>query len=146
MNCPKCHEHSTQVLDSRDCSDGIRRRRRCQQCNFRFTTYERVEAPLILVIKKNGDKERFDPEKIKRGVAIACKNRPVTTAQIESLVIEVEQKVYLSSKEEVSSQEIGMYVQEILQAIDQISYLRFTSVYQSFADLQQFEQEIHNIN
>lgn len=146
MVCPKCGHRETQVLDSRDSQECIRRRRGCLNCLFRFTTYERVEVPLVLVVKKNGDKERFNLEKIQRGVLIACKNRPITSAEIEALVEEVSHRVYFSGREEISSKEIGMNVQELLYELDQIAYLRFTSVYQSFANLKQFEQEIHNIH
>jgi transcriptional repressor NrdR len=98
----------------------------------------------VLVIKKSGDKEKFDPEKIKRGVRTSCKNRPITSAQIDDLVNEVAKRVYFSGQEEITSEEVGHLVQEELRKIDPVAYLRFTSVYQAFVDLEQFEQVIQN--
>ena len=146
MVCPKCREADSQVIDSRDGPDSIRRRRECLCCHFRYTTHEKIENPPVIVVKKTGDRQRFDLEKIRKGVATSCKNRPVTSAMIDNLVNEVAQKVYISGREEISSQEVGTYVKQSLQGVDPIAYLRFTSVYQAFADIQQFEQEIHNIN
>ena len=146
MVCPYCKHSDTQVLDSRDGPDGVRRRRECLKCKNRFTTYERTEVPQVIVIKKNGDKERFDQEKVRKGVKISCKNRPVTSAQIDNLVNEVTQRVIFSGKEEIDSKDIGTFVQTSLQELDPIAYLRFTSVYQAFANLNQFEQEINNIH
>lgn len=146
MVCPKCGHRETQVTDSRDGPGSIRRRRECLNCRYRFTTHEKVETPVVLVLKKNGDQERFDPEKIRRGVQISCKNRPVTSAQIDSLVEEVVSRIYFIGKEEISSKEIGGQVQELLYELDQVAYLRFISVYRAFTNLKQFEQEIHNIH
>ena len=144
MICPRCRERDTQVTDSRDGPDSIRRRRECLSCKYRFTTYERTEAPQVTVIKKDGDRQRFDPEKIRAGVRISCKNRPVTSSQIDSLVDEVSEKA--CCKEEITSQDIGQLVQDRLQELDPVAYLRFTSVYQSFADVKEFEKEIQHIN
>lgn len=146
MICPKCQTTESQVLDSRDGPDSIRRRRECLECKHRFTTHERIEIPSVLVIKKSGDKERFEPEKIRRGVRTSCKNRPVTSAQIDTLVSEVARTIYLTGKEEIDSKEIGAIVQELLQELDPVAYLRFISVYQSFTDVCEFEQAIHNIH
>jgi len=146
MVCPQCQNADTQVTDSRDGPECIRRRRECLNCKCRFTTYERLELPSILILKKSGDKEKFDSEKIRRGVKISCKNRPVTSAMIDDLVSTVAKRVYFNGKEELSSSEVGRYVQEELQRLDPIAYLRFTSVYRSFADIGQFEQEIQNIH
>lgn len=146
MVCPKCGHRETQVTDSRDGPESIRRRRECLNCRYRFTTHEKVETPVVLVLKKNGDQERFDPEKIRRGVHISCKNRPVTSAQVDSLVEEVASRIYFTGKEEISSKEIGGQVQELLYELDQVAYLRFISVYRAFTNLKQFEQEIHNIH
>lgn len=145
MECPACHHGDTQVLDSRDGPACVRRRRECLACKQRFTTYERVETPSLVVLKKNGDRQHFDPEKIRRGVQVACKSRPVTTAQIDDLVRGAEQQVAALKREEIASSEIGAIVKELLQEIDPVACLRFTSVYQAFADLRQFEQEIHNL-
>ena len=146
MICSKCKHSETQVIDSRDCPDGVRRRRECLQCKHRFTTYERTEFPVVIITKKSGDQERFDPEKIRKGVQLSCKNRPVTSIQIDALTQEVEQRVYLTGKEEVSSREIGVLVQELLHELDEVAYVRFTSVYQAFTSVREFTEEIHNIN
>ena len=146
MTCPQCKHTETQVIDSRDCPDGVRRRRACLECHCRFTTYERMEIPLVVVIKKNNDRERFDPDKIKKGVRLSCKNRPITTAHIERLVEEVTQRVYLLGKDEITSKEVGGIVQEFLQKLDEVAYMRFTSVHQAFASVGEFEREIHNIH
>lgn len=146
MVCPKCKTGESQVLDSRDGPDSVRRRRECLSCKYRFTTHERVEIPVVIVKKKNGDKEKFEPEKIRRGIRTSCKNRPVTTAQIDDLVSQASEQIYHSGKEEVSSAEIGHIVQELLKNTDQVAYLRFTSVYQSFPDLKAFEKAIHSIH
>lgn len=145
MLCPKCKSCETQVIDSRDSSEGIRRRRACQSCKYRFTTYERVEIVNITVVKKDGNRERFSPEKIRQGVVIACKNRPVSSVQIDTLVSDVEQQVYLSGKEEVRSQEIGDLVRAKLKELDEVAYVRFVSVYQAFSDLKQFTNTINTI-
>jgi len=144
MICPKCHDRETQVIDSRDGPDSVRRRRECLSCKYRFTTYERTETPQVTVIKKGGDRQRFDPEKVRAGVRTSCKNRPVTSSQIDTLVDEVSERA--CCKEEITSQEIGQLVQERLQELDPVAYLRFTSVYQEFANMSQFEAEIQSIN
>jgi transcriptional repressor NrdR len=145
MLCPKCHQPQSQVLDSREGPDSIRRRRECLACHYRFTTYERVELPTILVKKNNGNQEKFDPDKIYRGVRVSCKNRPVTSAQLDNLVNEVSQKIYFSGKTEISSRDIGNLVQDELKKIDQVAYLRFISVYQSFNKIEEFEKVIQKI-
>lgn len=142
MICPKCKHSESQVVDSRDCPEGVRRRRECLQCKHRFTTYERTENPHVTVLKKNGNQERFQPEKIRRSIVIACKNRPVSTVQIDGIVEEVEQRIYFSGDERVSSATIGEYVRELLQKTDQIAYIRFVSVYQSFSNVDQFSEAI----
>ena len=140
MICRMCKQGETQVIDSRDCPDGVRRRRECLGCKHRFTTYERSEQPQLIVIKKGGDRQRFDPEKVRRGIALACKNRPVSSAQIASLTEEVEQRVYLLGKEELTSHEVGEIVQHMLHELDEVAYVRFSSVYQAFASLQEFAE------
>ena len=146
MFCPKCKSADTQVVDSRDAHEGVRRRRLCATCKFRFTTYERVELPIIAVIKKDGNKERFNPEKIRRGVSISCKNRPVSSLQIDEIVSEVAQQVYFSGKEEIYSKEVGDYVREQLQKVDEVAYIRFVSVYQAFTNIDQFTSTIKTLS
>lgn len=145
MLCPKCKHRETQVVDSRDTQDGVRRRRECLACKYRYTTYERVESPVITVVKKDGSRERFNPEKIRRGVVTACKNLSVSPVQIDAIVDEVEQLVYQTGCEETSSQEIGAHVQNLLRQTDEVAYLRFISVYQGFTNLEQFSQVIDRI-
>src|ERR1044072_6647263 len=104
MICPKCKHTETQVIDSRDTVEGCRRRRTCLKCKYRFTTYERVETSNVAIVKKDGNQEKFNPEKVRLGVMIACKNRPVSSLEVDELVNEVEQRVHLSGKEEITSQ------------------------------------------
>jgi transcriptional repressor NrdR len=146
MICPKCKNSESQVIDSREVQDGIRRRRECQGCKARYTTYERIEIPTVTVLKKDGTKERFTIEKIRRGIRVACKNRPVSPIQIDEAVNEVEQKVYMTGKDEICSTDIGNFVGESLQRVDRIAYVRFISVYQSFSDVAEFTKAINTLN
>lgn len=145
MLCPQCKHRETQVVDSRDVHDGVRRRRECLSCKHRFTTYERTEPPQITVTKKSGSPERFNPEKIRRGILIACKNRPVSRVQIDELVETVERQVYETAKESISSEQIGDFVRDALRGVDEIAYVRFVSVYQAFSNLSQFSQTIDRL-
>ncbi|HSI20259.1 MAG TPA: transcriptional regulator NrdR [Verrucomicrobiae bacterium] len=145
MLCPKCKNRDTQVVDSREVHDGVRRRRECLDCKYRYTTYERIEAPQIVVVKKNGNQERFNPEKIRKGVVTACKNRPVSNLQIDQIVSEVSERVYQTGKEELSSQEVGDFVRDLLRKTDEVAYVRFVSVYQAFNTLDQFSQAIDKL-
>jgi transcriptional repressor NrdR len=146
MICPKCKHSESQVVDSRDATEGVRRRRECLKCKHRFTTYERAEVPSIVVIKKSGNRERFNPEKIRRGLTISCKNRPVSSLQIDEMVEEVEHRLYFLGKDEVTSQEIGDIVRELLQKTDEIAYIRFVSVYQAFTKIEQFTKTIDTLS
>ncbi|MFZ5376557.1 MAG: transcriptional regulator NrdR [Patescibacteria group bacterium] len=147
MNCPFCKSDQLTVLDSRDTEGGeaIRRRRECLECQRRFTTYERVEDINIKVIKKNGEKEQFDREKIKRGLIKATWKRPVSMEQIGELISDVERKLRLRDTREVKSWEIGNLVINRLKKIDKLSYLLFASVYRDFASLEDFKTEIEKI-
>jgi transcriptional repressor NrdR len=145
MVCPQCADRETQVIDSRDTHDGVRRRRECLSCKHRFTTYERIEQPHIIVIKKSGDRERFAPEKIRRGVQTACKNRPVSAADIDQVVSNVEQGLYALHEPEVTSEQIGDLVRKELQKVDRIAYIRFVSVYQAFSNVDDFSQAIDRL-
>ena len=145
MLCPKCKCRETQVVDSREAHDGVRRRRECLECKERFTTYERIESPQVVVIKKSGSRERFNPEKIRQGVQISCKNRPVSALQIDEIVNEVEQRVYQTGIDEIQSSTIGDFVRDALRQIDEIAYVRFVSVYQAFTNIEQFSQTIDRL-
>jgi len=144
MKCPFCGHSQTAVLESRISEDGnsFRRRRECEKCQKRFTTYERVEGPNLLVIKKDGRRETFDREKIKRGVLKACEKRPVSLEAIEGITNEVEQELLKKDTVEIPSKTIGNMVLRKLRKFDKVAWLRFASVYLEFADLADFEKAI----
>jgi transcriptional repressor NrdR len=148
MNCPYCFENNTIVIDSRDSEDGvvIRRRRQCESCKRRFTTYERVEGLDLKVVKKDGASEDFDREKIKRGLIKATWKRPVTLEQIEELINEVESKLRANGDKEVKSWQIGNLVINRLKKIDKLGYLLFATVYRDFDSVEDFRQEIEKID
>jgi transcriptional repressor NrdR len=146
MECPYCHNNETKVTDSRDTGVyTIRRRRECLNCNRRFTTYEYIEITPIYVIKKDGRREKFDRSKIKNGVMKALEKRPVLHEKVDEMIESVEDKIRRTGKEEIESNEIGEYVMDALKKIDHVAYIRFASVYRSFADIESFEEEIKNL-
>lgn len=144
MKCPACGYFDSKVIDSRPSSDGssIRRRRECLECQKRFTTFETVEANQIFVIKKSGEKEMFDRNKLLAGVFKACYKRPVDP---EMIVNEVEQQIYNEMKTEISTSEIGEMVMLKLKDHDQVAYVRFASVYREFKDVDTFLKEIKDL-
>ena len=148
MHCPFCRAADTRVLDSRDSAEGtiIRRRRECESCKRRFTTYERVEELNPLVVKKDGRREAFDREKLLSGLKKACEKRPVSVEQVGALVQAIEQKVQESGEKELSSKAIGELVMERLPALDEVAYVRFASVYRSFRDIAEFMTELKEIS
>jgi transcriptional repressor NrdR len=133
------------VKDSRDIGDAIHRRRECEQCKGRFSTYERVEKFQLLVIKRDQRREPFDREKLYIGMRKACEKRPLPAGEIENAVEEIEQELYRLGKQEVASSVIGELVMEHLRSLDKIAYIRFASVYRSFADVQTMFEEIQNL-
>ena len=146
MECPYCHHIETKVTDSRDTgSYTIRRRRECLKCNRRFTTYEHIEMTPVYIIKKDGRREKFDRNKIKKGIMKALEKRPVSHEKTEEIVNSIEEKIRRNGKEEIESSVIGEYVMNSLKEIDQVAYIRFASVYRSFADITFFEKEIKNL-
>ncbi len=147
MKCPYCAYPDTSVIDSRETEDNtaIRRRRVCDKCDKRFTTYERVEGLDLKVIKKDGTKESFSREKLKRGVVKATWKRPVSMSDIEQLLDEVEQILRRKNSKEVKSWEIGNLVLNRLKKLDKLSYLLFASVYRDFESLKDFEEEIKKL-
>jgi transcriptional repressor NrdR len=147
VRCPFCHAADTRVMDSRDSAEGtiIRRRRECETCKRRFTTYERVEELNPLVVKKDGRREAFDREKLLAGLKKACEKRPVSVEQIEGLVQEIERRVQEAGEKEVPSASIGELVMEKLPALDEVAYVRFASVYRSFRDIAEFMAELKDI-
>ncbi|MCC6953565.1 MAG: transcriptional repressor NrdR [Deltaproteobacteria bacterium] len=140
MNCPKCRSGETRVIDSREGADGrsVRRRRECEGCQFRFTTFERIEESLPLVVKKDGTREAFDRNKILSGLRKACEKRPVNVDQMEAVTRDIETVFIESGEKEVSSEAIGEIVIDRLQGLDQVAYIRFASVYRAFSDVSQF--------
>ncbi len=146
MICPKCKEGSTRVLDSRD-TDGqkaIRRRRECEECKYRFTTFERIEITNFLVIKKDGSRENYDREKLLSGVWRACDKRKVSQDQITNIISNLEES-WASMGKEVKSEVIGEGIMESLKDLDEVAYIRFASVYRQFKDLESFEKELKKL-
>lgn len=142
MNCPKCKKNDTSVIDSRDVDEKtVRRRRECDNCQFRFTTYERIEPIKINVIKRSGAVEPFEREKIIRGIKISSGGR-ISDEIIDRIADEIEIKITESKKSNITSKKIGNMVIKKLKKIDEISYLRFTSVYKNFENINSFEQEL----
>ncbi len=148
MRCPFCGHAETAVLESRISEDGnsFRRRRECEKCEKRFTTYERLEGPGLLVIKKDGRRETFDREKIKRGILKACEKRPVSIELIDEAVDEIERELLRRDTVEIPSKVIGNAVLRKLKKIDKVAWLRFASVYLEFSDLSDFEKAIEKIS
>ncbi|NQW48794.1 MAG: transcriptional repressor NrdR [Planctomycetes bacterium] len=147
MRCPFCRADNDRVIDSRAGDDGasIRRRRECVGCRRRFTTYERVERHLLSVVKKGGDREPFDRDKIKRGLAKACWKRPVTEEDIEGVALALEAELYGAYETDVPSDVLGERLMELLKALDTVAYVRFASVYREFKDVRDFVDELEPI-
>lgn len=147
MRCPYCASDNHSVLESRTSEDGtsIRRRRECEDCTKRFTTYERIEGVDVIVVKKDGSREAFDREKIKKGLMKATWKRPVSVEQIDDLITEVEMMLRRRKSTEVKSWEVGNLVINRLKKIDKVGYLLFATVYKDFGNLRDFENEIKSI-
>ncbi len=147
MKCPYCKYTESKVIDSRPTVDGesIRRRRICQKCGKRFTTYETIESRSLMVIKKDGSRQQYDREKLMRGILKACQKRPVTKAQMDDLLSNIEKELYDQLEDEVSSMTIGEMVVERLIDIDEVAYIRFASVYRDFNDVDSFMAELKRI-
>lgn len=144
MKCQFCNCPDSRVVDSRPADEGtsIRRRRECINCGRRFTTYEKVEMPQLLVIKKDNTRELFDAQKIRSGIINACHKRPVTASEIERIVASVEQMAYNSLQEEITTKQIGEMVMASLRQLDEVAYVRFASVYRQFTDIPTFMREL----
>jgi transcriptional repressor NrdR len=147
VRCPFCHDLENRVVDSRLGKDGdaIRRRRHCEHCGRRFTTYERVEESLPMVVKKDGRREPFERAKIVNGLKRACEKRPVSVDTIETLVDGIERQLQERGDREVSSREIGETVMRELHGLDAVAYVRFASVYRSFRDVHEFMRELEDL-
>lgn len=144
MKCIYCGHLESRVIDSRPLNEGdtIRRRRECQKCARRFTTYEKAEQMPVMVVKKDGSREAFDVEKIQRGIRKACEKRNVSAETIESMALEVEGRVQQMGEQEVSARLIGDLVMDALKKVDEVAYVRFASVYREFKDVDTFLAEI----
>jgi len=146
MRCPFCQHTDSDVIDTRDTDDyRIRRRRECAKCKRRFTTYEEAEKEDLFVIKKDGRREKFDRHKLLSGIQKACEKRPVSVEQTDEIANWVEAKIRKGDKQEVKTDEIGKLVMERLKKVDEVAYIRFASVYRSFADVESFEQALKNL-
>lgn len=146
MKCPYCYHKDTRVLDSREVSDerSIRRRRECQKCKKRFTTYERLETANIIINKKDGKRETYDREKLKRGMLKACEKRPITAEDIDKAIDKIEVNL-VTSGNEIQSEKIGELVMKYLKKLDKVAYIRFASVYRDFTDIKTFEEELKKL-
>lgn len=147
MKCPYCSNPDTRVIDSRPADDGssIRRRRSCDVCTKRFTTYEKVETIPLIVIKKDNNREQFERAKIESGILRACYKRPVSAGQIQKAIEEIETAIFNREEKEIPSSVIGEIVMEKLQSLDEVAYVRFASVYREFKDVNTFMDELKRV-
>lgn len=147
MHCANCEGKSTKVLDSRPIEDGhaIRRRRECENCGYRFTTFERIEKRPLIVIKKDGTRQAFSRQKLVSGLVKACEKRPVTLEQMEDIAIDIEKEIRGSGLSEIDSEKIGKKVMDHLVEIDDVAYVRFASVYRQFKDINVFLHELKDL-
>lgn len=147
MHCPFCGNDDTKVIESRQVDEGtaVRRRRECDRCARRFTTFEKFEDTPLIVVKKDGRRMEFSRSKLKAGILRACEKRPVTTERIEEFVYEIEKNLRNSHDREVPSTAIGEAVMNALLQLDEVAYIRFASVYREFKDIQRFLQELHEL-
>lgn len=147
MRCPYCENDGTKVIDSRHTEDGhaIRRRRECERCGKRFTTYEKIEEMVMMVVKKDGSRQAFDRNKIMNGIVKACEKRPVSVAQMEHIVDEIERGLNNMMEKEIRSSFIGELIMDRLKKLDEVAYVRFASVYRQFTDIQTFMKEIEKL-
>ena len=147
MKCPFCGDDNTRVIDSRpaDDNEAIRRRRQCDECGKRFTTYEKVETIPLIVIKRDKNRETYDRSKIESGVVRSCHKRPVSVDQIEACVDEIENKIFKLGVREIESEKIGEIVMDQIRDLDQVAYVRFASVYRQFKDADTFMSELKKL-
>ncbi|HZX21263.1 MAG TPA: transcriptional regulator NrdR [Clostridia bacterium] len=147
MRCPFCSHHESKVVDSRPTDEGqaVRRRRECMMCAKRFTTYEKIDEIPLIVVKKNGNRESYDKNKILNGVIRACEKRPVSLQDIERLVDGIEKQLYNTMEREVTTEFIGNLVIDKIKELDEVAYVRFASVYREFKDINTFMDEVKKI-
>lgn len=146
MKCPYCASGESRVVDKRESSPGItRRRRECLKCKKRFTTYEKIEVLDLSVVKKDGTREDFDKEKIEKGIRRACEKRPISQEKIDQAINEIEAELLNTKSKEITSREIGELVMKRLKKLDKVAYIRFASVYREFEDIDSFEEELEKL-
>jgi transcriptional repressor NrdR len=147
MKCPFCHHADTQVIDSRASDEGavIRRRRRCLQCEKRFTTYERVELAMPTLIKRGGIRAEYDRDKLRASMMLALRKRPVPREAVDEAISRIEEKLLSSAQREVKSEKIGELVMRELKRLDKVAYIRFASVYRSFEDVDEFAEVVKEV-
>jgi transcriptional repressor NrdR len=147
MKCPSCQDNNSRVVDSRPIDDGrsIRRRRECEKCGYRFTTFEKVEESPLVVVKKEGIREEFSREKMLRGLIKACEKRPVALKQLEDITSDIEKELRNQGVSEVKSEDIGEMVMDRLAKVDEVAYVRFASVYRQFKDINVFIEELKEL-
>ena len=147
MRCPRCEQSATRVIDSRDLEAGstIRRRRECEACGHRFTTYERPEGARLAVVKRDGSRQDFDREKLRAGLLKALQKRPVTLDRVEAAVDDIEAQLRARGDAEVPSTEIGRLATEALRGLDQLAYIRFASVYHAYDDIETLQREVDRL-
>ena len=147
MRCTQCQQADTKVIESREVSEGdaIRRRRECIDCQNRFTTYERIEKPQLIIIKNDGTRQLYSREKLLAGLYRACEKTPVTAMQLDKLISEVEKKLYSCDESEIASNQVGALIMEQLADLNEVAYVRFASVYRRFKDIESFEHELSQI-
>ena len=147
MRCPRCEANGTRVIDSRDLEGGstIRRRRECEACSYRFTTYERPEGARLVVVKRDGSRQDFDREKVRAGLLKALQKRPVTLDQVESAVDDIEAELRARGDAEVPSTDVGRLATDALRDLDQLAYIRFASVYHAYDDIDTLQREVDRL-
>jgi len=145
MKCPSCGFHDSKVIDSRDISEGIRRRRLCEKCGYRYTTHERLQLGGIYVIKKDLRREEFDKEKLLRGIRKACEKRPLPAGAVDKIADDIEAQLYALGKREVPGYLIGDMAMEHLRELDNIAYIRFASVYRKFTDITELKEAVDKL-
>ncbi len=141
MLCPLCKKSDTKVLDSRDEETFVRRRRQCLKCEYRFTTFEKIDLPNIKIVKRDGSYQDYDRNKLSRGIKLALEKRPFSCQQVDEIIATIEQSIINKHKKEISSKEIGDIVVEKLRQVDEVAYLRFVSVFKKFGSAKKFQKE-----
>ena len=146
MECPFCMSSDSKVIDSRDSKDSIRRRRECNRCGKRFTTYERIEMTTLRIVKKDGRREAYDRDKLRSGLRRACEKRPISEDKIDEVISKIEAELRSMQDPEIPSKKVGDLVMKHLKRLDKVAYIRFASVYRDFADITTFKEELEKLS